>query len=204
LAEYNKEILGVAMERTIIVVVGLIGAGKSETSGYIESLGIPMFRTGDVIRKAVLDRGMELTPKNSEMMARKLREEHGMDYPARKTGERIEKSKAGLICVEGPRDMAEISYLSTLGEVRLLVVTAPIDVRYERSRSRKAANELEPKSRDPKDFEEFKWRDEKERERGQDDVISTDKYTKYVIENTGTKEELYEKIRGIIAEIKGG
>ena len=38
-------------ERTIIVVTGLPGSGKSEVSNYLKGLGMPMFRTGDIIRE---------------------------------------------------------------------------------------------------------------------------------------------------------
>jgi len=189
------------MERTILVVVGYIGSGKSEASGYIKSLGIPMFRTGDVIRKAVLDSGRPLTPKNSEMMAVRLRQEHGMDYPARKTGEAIKRCKEGLICVEGPRDVEEVEYLATLGRVMLLVIEAPLRLRFERAKAR-VGSKLEPKTRDTGNFEEFKWRDQAENERGQREITHTDKYPRHVIDNSGTREELHSKIRGIIDKLK--
>jgi dephospho-CoA kinase len=187
------------MERTILVVVGYIGSGKSEVSSYIKSLGIPMFRTGDVIRKAVLDSGKPLTPKNSEMMAVSLRKEHGNDYPARKTGERIEQCNEGLICVEGPRDTEEVDYLATLGKVILLVIEAPIELRFERARARKGSS-LEPKSRDTHDYEEFKWRDQSENARGQREITHTDMYTRYTINNSGTKDELHKKVKKLIQE----
>jgi len=189
------------MERTILVVTGLPGAGKSEVFSYIISKRIPAFKTGDVIREAVLKKGLPLTIKNSEMMARKIREEHGMDVAARRTGEKIRNLKDRIICVEGPRDMHEIRYLASLGRLVILAVDAPLETRYRRSVSRSGGG-LEPKTRDPKDLEEFKWRDCKERERGLDELMSTSEFAIQLVDNTGTREELHEKVDRILKNIK--
>jgi len=190
------------MERTILIVTGLPGSGKSEVSEYIKSKGIPMFKTGDVIREEVIKRGLELTPQNSEMIARKLREEEGMDVAARRVGKKIKTMNDSLICVEGPRDMYEVDYLSTLGRVILVVTQAPENTRFERMKARRGAGKFAPKSRDPRSFKEFKWRDEHELERGLQEVTTTDKYPRIIIQNTGTKEELRKKVDEILEKIK--
>ncbi len=188
------------MERTILVVVSMPGGGKSEASGYIRSKGISVFKSGDVVRKAVLDSGQPLTIENSENMARKLREEHGNDYPTRVTGEKIKPLKDRVVCVDGPRDIYEIRYLATLGRVIIIWVDAPLELRYERSVSRKGSS-LEPKTRDPKDFEEFRWRDRKEGERGEAALKTTKEFEVRVLDNTGTKEELHRKIDEVLKSI---
>ncbi len=191
------------MQRTIIVVVGMPGSGKSEVSKFCKEQGIPMFRTGDVIRKAVIDGGMALTPENSEMMARKLRERHGMDFAAREVGKRISKLNDSLICVEGPRDMYELEHLASLGRVVLVVVEAPFEARFKRSTSRKG-NRLEPRTRDARSVEEFKWRCKKELERGLGEVLKTKKYARHEIRNDGTLEELRKKAKLMLGEIRAG
>jgi len=196
----KKKIKNTETVKTILVVTGLPGSGKSEVSDYIKSLGIPMLRSGDVIREEVMRRGLELNTKNSEMISRKLREEEGMDAPVRRVGEQIKSVKADLMCVEGPRDMHEIGYLATLGSVVILIVDAPIKTRFERSVGRKGSR-LEPKTRDPKDMEEFKWRDKKERERGMDQLTSTSKYPRHVIDNSGTKAKLKANVRKLVESL---
>jgi dephospho-CoA kinase len=191
-------------KRRIIIVVGSIGSGKSEASGYIKSKGIPMFRTGDVIRGEVIRRGLTLNPKNSEMIARRYREEKGMDIAARMVWEQIRKlspKKYPIVCVEGPRDMYEISYLAGHADIVMLVIDAPLVLRFRRAKHRKGSH-LEPKTRDANDFKEFKWRDDSENERGQKDVINTKKYPRFVIDNSGTKQELHENIDDIISGMK--
>jgi len=188
--------------KTIIVVTGLPGSGKSEVSSYMKSLGIPMFRTGDVIREEVLKRGLELNPQNSEMIARRLREEEGMDVASRRVGKKIKALLDGLVCVEGPRDMSEISHLAKLGRLILVIVDAPDEVRFSRQKSRKSGSRLEPASRNPKTLDEFRWRDARERERGLDEVMATRKFDKHVIVNDGTLEGLKRKVDGLLDSIR--
>ena len=187
--------------RTIIVVTGLPGSGKSEVSGYLKGLGIPMFRTGDVIREEVLDRGLELNPRNSEKIARQLRKEEGTDVAARRTCEKI-KPLRGLVCVEGIRDMDELEYLATLGRIVLVIVEADEKVRFSRQRVRRSGGRLEPSSRNPKTLEDFEWRDRMERERGLDEVIATDRYEKHVIENNEGLAELRNRVDALLKEIR--
>ncbi len=187
--------------KTIIIVVGLPGAGKSAVADIFKGKGIPMFRTGDVFRSEALKRGLELNPRNSEMIARKLREEEGMDIAARRVGEKIKTLKEDLVCVEGPRDMYEIDYFATLGNVIILIVEAPEDVRFERSRKR-ISSKLSPASRNPKTLHDLKWRDQKELERGVKDILETNKYPKETIENTGTINDLKKKVEKFLKQLQ--
>lgn len=196
----SKVKMGTKGMRRIIVVVGSIGSGKSEVSSYIQSKGIPMFRTGDVIRKEVISRGLTLNPGNSEMIARKYREEEGMDIATRKVWQQIRKlppEKYPMICVEGPRDLYEIGFLAGRAEVILLVIDAPMVLRFRRTKQRRGTR-LEPKTREASDFKEFKWRDDSENERGQKEVMNTKKFPRFVIDNSGTKKELHEKLDEIL------
>jgi len=188
------------MKRKIVVVTGLPGSGKSEVYDYLLSSGIPCFKTGDIIRQEVLRRGLPLNPVNAEMIARKIREEEGMDIAARRTGEKM-KGIEGIICVEGPRDMTEIRYLATLGNVHLIIINASIETRFERIKTR-TGGRMEPKSRDPNNFAEFKWRNDMERERGMDDVLSTNIFPRHAIQNTSTKEKLYLVVDRILSKLK--
>ncbi len=182
--------------RTIIVVVGLPGAGKSAVSDILKEMGIPMFRTGDVIREEVLKRGLELTIENQEKISRKLREEEGMDAPAKRILDRIRDTDNGLVCVEGPRNIEEIDCLAGIGNIMLLVVEAPQKTRFERLKKR-------GETRDPKNPEELEWRDKKELERGTEQLLKTEKYPRYVIENTGTLDDLREKINRFLDKMLG-
>ena len=189
-----------------MVIVGMPGSGKSEVSSFYRELGLPMFRTGDVIREEVVRRGLELTPENSEMIARKLREERGNDVAARMTMEKMKRMKETLVCVEGPRDMDELACIAASADVRLIVVRAGDDARFRRQLDRgKSGNDPGNKvrgSRNPRDRKEFDWRDGKEKERGLAEVLKTKRYPRYEIDNNGTLDELREKSRKVLDEIR--
>ena len=181
--------------RTILILSGLPGAGKSAVSSYIREKGIPVFQTGDVIREEMKKRGLEFNNVNSEKVSVDIRKEHGMDYPARKTVEKIEKLDDALICADGPRDMFEVRCFADTSRVIIVIVQAPEKVRYERIM--KAGGYKKPKS-----FEEFQWRNEQELKRGMRDVINTTKFEKHIIINDGTREELHIKIDKVLEKIK--
>jgi len=194
------------LRKTTMVVVGMPGAGKSEVSSFYRELGLPMFRTGDVIREEVVRRGLELTPENSEMIARKLREERGNDVAARMTMEKVNTLKEKFVCVEGPRDMDELACIAASSDVRLIVVRAGDDARFRRQLDRgtsgKDPGNKVRGSRNPRDRKEFDWRDGKEKERGLAEVLKTKRYPRYEIDNNGTLGELREKSRKVLDEIR--
>jgi len=184
------------LPKTVIVVVGMPGAGKSEVSNFYKEQGLPMFRTGDVFREEVVARGLELNIENSEKISRQLREEMGQDVAARVVMDKILKLKDKLICIEGPRDMGELAYIARLSRLVLVVVRADEDARFRRLVSRGQG------SRDPRDIRQFRWRDEKEKERGLSEVLKTRKYTRYEVENGGTIGELRQKALVVLKEIR--
>jgi dephospho-CoA kinase len=188
-----------------MVIVGMPGAGKSEVSSFFEEQGVPMFRSGDVIREEVVSRGLELVPENSEMIARKLREELGNDAPARITMEKVLRLKDRLVCIEGPRDMDELACIARLARLVLIVVRADEDTRFRRLSERAFKADPGNKvggSRDPKSFSQFRWRDERERERGLGEVMKTKKYARYEIENDGSIVELRKKAMDVLADVR--
>jgi dephospho-CoA kinase len=181
--------------RTIIIIAGLPGSGKTEASSYIRERSIPVFIMGDIIRDEMKKRGLEFNNLNSERVSLEIRKEHGKEYTARRTVENIEKSGDELVCVDGCRDMHELRYFSKAGQVVLLIVQAPEKIRY--SRRIKASGYKRPKN-----FKEFVWRTEEERNRGIGDLMDTKGFEKHTILNNGTKEDLYRKIDRLLEKIK--
>ena len=183
--------------KSIIVVTGLPGSGKSEISREMLRRGIPTIITGDIIKEEVSKRGLELTVESSECVARELRKEYGPDAPIRLIESRIEEIDAPLICVDGPRNLKELDLLRDHGEVFLIVVQSARKLRYTRLRKRASA-------RDPESWDHFLWRDRKELERGMSTLMKTKKYKRYLLRNTGTVSELRGKLSRIIKGIRSG
>ena len=181
--------------KRIIVVTGLPGSGKSEVSREIKRRKIPTFFTGSIIKNEVVRRGLNLSVESSEYIARELRKQYGPDAPIRMIEHSIESAKAGLVCVDGPRNIKELDLLKTHGEVFLVVVESAKKLRYSRLRERASV-------RDPEKWERFLWRDRKELERGMRSLLRTKRYKRYVIKNTGTVSELRTKVLKVLKSIK--
>ena len=179
----------------IIVVTGLPGSGKSEVCNTLSSR-IPVVKIGKAIKDEVKKRGMRLTIETSEMMARKLREELGLDAPVKLIKDKLEEfsKKEDLIVVDGLRNIEEVDYLKQFGEIIILVAEAPKEIRLKRLLGR-------GDERDPSNDEQFKQRERGELERGLDKLMKTDKYPRHVIENKGTIKELKEKVEKLFNKI---
>jgi dephospho-CoA kinase len=180
--------------KSIVVVIGLPGAGKSEASKIFKELGMPMFRTGDVVRNEVVRRGMQLTMENQEKVSIEMRKAEGMDAPAKRILDKIRDTDNGMVVVEGPRNIEEVDTLATVGDVVLLVVEAPSKTRFERLCKR-------AETRDPKKPQELEWRDRKELGRGMAELLKTDKYPCHIIKNTGNLKDLKENINKFLDKI---
>lgn len=193
--------------KTVIVVVGMPGAGKSEVANIYRRHGVAVFRSGDIVREEVAKRGLELNIENSEKVARQLREEMGRDAPARIAMEKALSLPGTIACIEGPRDMAELDCIAGQSNPILVVVTAPEEVRFRRLHgrllSRDPGNEVKGR-RDPSTMDEFRWRDRKETERGIVEVLETRKYPRYEIENSGSLGDLEKKALGVLLKAKEG
>ncbi len=181
--------------RKIMIITGLPGSGKTTVSSYIREKGIPVFLSGDVIRDEMKRRGLEFNNRNSEMVASDIRKKYGMDYPTRKTGEKIKKVKAELVCVDGPRDVFEVRYLTKLGHVILLIVEAPEKIRYQRFANMKGYKRV-------KNYEEFKWRDSEELKRGMKELIETDEFEKYRIKNDGSMQKVRKSVDAFLEKLQ--
>ncbi len=179
----------------IIMIIGLPGSGKSVASRLLEKKGIPAYNSSHIIKEEVAKRGLELTVESEEHIARQLRKEHGKDAPARFLADSIEKEKSDIICIEGFRNIEEAEYIKRFGEIFLVEVRAPKNVRHERLIRRAGP-------RDPKDQKSAEWRDGMEIERGLGRLMETEKYTKFVINNDGSLQNLEKRLDEVMEKIK--
>jgi dephospho-CoA kinase len=179
----------------VIVIIGLPGSGKSIASKLLARKGIPAYNSSHVIKEEVIKMGLELTIESEEHIARQLRKEHGMDAPARFLANSIEKEESDIICIEGFRNIEETEYIERFGEIFLVEILAPKDVRHGRLIRRAGP-------RDPKDGKAAEWRDNKEIERGLGKFMETEKYTKFVINNNGNLQDLEKRLDEVLDKIK--
>ncbi|BEP17794.1 dephospho-CoA kinase [Pyrofollis japonicus] len=138
--------------RIIVLVAGMPGSGKSIVSSIAKEMGIPVFVMGDVVREEAARRGLEPTPSNLNMVAKKLREEYGPTVVAERTAEKIRRTNNSVVLVDGVRSLDEVNVFRRYGEVIIVAVHASPRTRFERIRRRGRPG-------DPKTWEDFVARD---------------------------------------------
>jgi dephospho-CoA kinase len=154
------------MERKkIITIVGMPGAGKAIVSKIASSHDVPVLICGDVVREETKKRGLAPTPENTGKVMLSIRQEDGPAVVAKRLIPKIASSGAPLVVVEGVRSMAEVEELRRNHTVVIVAVHASPKTRYERLVAR-------GRSDDPKSWEEFAERDERELGVGIGNVIA--------------------------------
>src|SRR3989442_10358595 len=73
-----------AKSKTVIVIVGMPGAGKSLASSVAAKRGVPVFVSGDIIRAEAKRRNLTPSRKNIGRIMLKIREEEGMGAVAKR------------------------------------------------------------------------------------------------------------------------
>ncbi len=159
------------------------GAGKSTIAGGLKSKGFEIINMGNAVRNEAKKRNLEPTGSNLGKLMLELRENNGPGAIAELIKSQIENSKSNVIIIDGIRSSDEIEVLRKYGTVKLLVIHASTDTRFEFLQQR-------GRSDDPTTKEIFEERDNRELGVGiskpialSDDAISN---------NDLTKEELIE------------
>ena len=176
--------------RTILGITGMPGSGKTVFANILKEYGFIRVTMGDVIRREVKEREMERTAENCRLVMYQLREQHGDDIIAKKTGEFIKTLDETKIVIDGIRSMVECNYFKqTFGEYFAFVaVHANPQIRFSRLVGR-------TRDDDPTSYKDFIERDEGELKLGLGEVISL---SPYIIQNNDTKEDFKQKINDFI------
>ena len=175
----------------IIGLTGTICAGKDSVVRYLQDKGFEYFSLSNMIRDEAAKLGMGRDRKSLQRTGDLLRERYGDDGVfARKIAETIKKQKVRRAVVESIRHPAEVAEFRKAKEFVLIAVIADQKTRFERSRKRGLADDVNS-------FEEFKKFDEKEQ--GKDPsshqkLKETLPLADFTVENNGTMVELHNKI----------
>lgn len=187
----------------VILVTGMPGSGKSLVKKAAEKLNLPVVSMGDVVREQAILEGIPLTPEGLGKLAINLRDKYGDDIIAKLTidkilGGRLNKSKA--VIVEGVRSWSEVESFRKIFERTVIVtVHAPRKVRFKRLISRCRRD-------DPRSWDEFEERDERELKWGIGKVIAFSDYIILNYEHRSPEEvvkEAEDLIRNILREMCG-
>lgn len=182
------------MSKIILGLVGSPAAGKGEATAYIvdkykasaHRFSTPMF---DCLKRLFIPDSRINLIKFSEI----TREAFGDDLYAKVVAQDCANDTAEVVVVEGIRRMADISLLNQLDNFHLIYITASVEIRYERTKQRgEKAGENEMT------LETFLAQEQASTEVLIPAIGAT---AKYMIDNSGTKEELHSKIDEIMKVI---
>jgi dephospho-CoA kinase len=115
----------------IFIIVGMPAAGKNIARLYAESQDMVYYATGDIVRVAVKERGLEADAVNSSEVSDELRGEDGMGV-TRLALEEVLKSGADIGFLEGMRSWPEIELIREKAEGIVVAFLTPRNVRRER------------------------------------------------------------------------
>ena len=180
-----------SLKRKVIVIVGMPGSGKAMASRVAQDLGYPVLVCGDVIREEAKRRGLPPTPENIGTLMLKIREEEGRAVVASRLIPRIQAQTSNVVVVEGARNIEEIDELRKHYDVRTLAINASPQTRFARLKSR-------GRSDDPKSWNDFIVRDQREIDVGISKIIAAADRT---IVNEGSIQEFKHSVNKLLKEM---
>jgi dephospho-CoA kinase len=178
--------------KKLIAISGMPGAGKGVASAAAKELGVDVLVLGDVVREETERRGLEPTPQNVGAVMLKIRELEGPAAVAKRLIPKIEHCQSSIVIVEGIRSLHEVTELKSKFEVVTFAVHASPKTRFQRLLSR-------GRSDDPKTWDTFRERDNRELTVGLGSVIAL---ADHLAINEGSIAELQSTVKGILAELR--
>src|SRR5574342_188787 len=143
------------MEKLIVCLTGMPGAGKSTIADGLKSKGFEKITMGDAVRAEAARRKIEPTGANLGKLMLELREKNGQGAVAELIKDQIANSTANVIVVDGVRSIAEVDVLKKFGTVKILAIHASTDTRLKFLSGR-------GRSDAPADRQDFVQRDSRE------------------------------------------
>lgn len=129
------------MEKKVITLVGMPGAGKSYCVEYLENVGLPSVYFGGITLDEIRARGLDINPENEKMVREDIRAKEGKAaYAARiiKKINEIFKSGSSYVVADGLYSWTEYKeFKQAFGDNAIIIaITAPRNVRHQRLENR--------------------------------------------------------------------
>jgi len=190
------------MPNKLICIVGMTGAGKSEVSNELVKHGFSYLRFGQITIDKIKEKDLKVNEVNEKKVREGLRKEYGMGAFATlnmpKLDELLKKSN---VVIDGLYSWSEYKILKEkYGDLMSVVaVYAPPKLRYQRLQNRSIEND------DKNRFRSIPEKDAKARDFA--DIENIEKggpiaMADFTILNTGTIDELKERVKEILIEIE--
>lgn len=190
-------------KRIVLVVVGLLGSGKSIAVDSLKRDGFEVIELGDIWRELLKKNNI---PRSDAIATReftlRIRKIEGKDVYARYAFKRIKRSWK-KIAITGLRSTYEMEYLrKRIKDIKIVAISAPVGLRFRRF-------ELRGKPEDPKSMKDFRWLQNREK-RGfmkakseeKHGVMQLIKQADYRIANTSTVAKLHKSMLEVVRLIE--
>ncbi|OLC61987.1 hypothetical protein AUH73_05625, partial [archaeon 13_1_40CM_4_53_4] len=168
------------LRKTVMVIVGMPGAGKSLASSVMKAQGIPVFVSGDIIRAEARKRRLKFTRKNLGQLMLEIRRKEGMGAVAKRLVPLVEKASGEYAVYEGARSVEEVDELHRRYRVVTIAIHASSQARFQRLQRRGRSDR-------PRGWADFAERDNRELGVGIAKLIALADRT---VENEDSKEDL--------------
>ncbi|MEM1582017.1 MAG: AAA family ATPase [Candidatus Bathyarchaeia archaeon] len=176
----------------VIGITGMPGAGKDTVKEIVREYGFPVVVMGDEIRDEAARRKIEPTPENLGKIMLQIRAEEGPEVLAKRCIPKIRALGAQVVVVDGLRSPHEVrEFKKEFSRFKVIAIHASPKTRFKRLLRR-------GRSDDPKDWETFYMRDQRELSVGIGEVIAT---ADYMIVNEGPMERLKLEIKRTIKRV---
>lgn len=180
----------------IIGITGTLGAGKGTIVNLLKEKGFLHYSARDFIVETIEKEGLEVNRDSMTLIGNRLREEHSPSYIIESLYHRAKESGKNSI-IESVRNPKEVEFLRQKEDFLLIAVDADIKIRYQRILQRKS-------STDNVSFETFRQNEEREMQSNDvnaQNLKSCIDKADILVDNSGTIEELKEKIEEIWKKI---
>jgi dCMP deaminase len=179
------------------MLIGLTGrnaSGKGEVAKYLEKKSFYYHSLSDVIRDEIRRRNQPLTRETLIDTGNELRQRHGPAVLAQRILEKVENDKNYVI--DSIRNPKEVETLQATRNFILLLVTAPIELRFDRIKSR-------GREGDPISFERFAELEQREMhgDENSQNLLRVEAMADEKIVNDGPLENLYAQIDRLLPQL---
>jgi dephospho-CoA kinase len=178
-------------DKTVLVIVGMPGAGKSLASSVLKQRGVNVFVSGDIVRAEARKLRLKFTRKNLGELMLKLRREEGMAAVAKRLIPLVIESPGTTVVYEGARSIEEVEELRRNFHVVTLAIHASEKARFQRLQRRRRSDR-------PRGWKDFVERDNRELSVGLAKLIALADRT---VENEDTKEDLRRRMKRLLKTI---
>lgn len=178
---------------TILAIIGLPGAGKTQTAQYFKKKGYPVISFGEVTNIGLRAQNLSLNEENERAFRENLRLKLGMAVYAKKVEPKIVEAlkTSPIVILDGLRSYGEYEYLKKRFKyLKLICIYARPVVRHERLKRRKI-RPLSITQAEKRDIAELTNLD----------MAKPIALSDYVIENNTTIGGLNQKLHELLKEI---